>query len=195
MSETPQIDILNKNENTERIYSIENIMQEPLNVRMKYTVLDNQEEWGYSLSYNGNPFDSIDVTIDPQETAVFDINIQTNDRTGSFEIQITAENLDPNSNFRSVINYFSVVTSGDILLVDDDGEMDFEIIYTNFLDGSGNDYTKLNPITVDRIKEEVPLNNFDYVFWNLGIESPSLSAADVTGSRGIFVYCGSGFGI
>ena len=178
VSSAPGIDFIEKGASSLKTYTIENIMEEPLSLRIKSNLVENSENWAYTFSYDGTTFDSVDVTIEPKQSIEFSLNLQTNSETGVFEIDIIADNLAENSNFKSRYNYYAAVTSGDLLIVDDDNGNDYEDNYTRYFNGIEYDYTKLSQEALLKIKDDYSISNFNYVFWNLGIESPSLTAQD-----------------
>lgn len=174
----PGINILSKNESMVSTYSIENILEEDLQVRIKTQLIENNQGWSYSLHADGSPFDSLDIMLLPGETFTFDLNLETNSSSGNIDLDILAESLKENSNFKSRVNFYAAVVSGDVLIVDDDGEETFEQNYLRYFNNKGMDFSKLSLNTLLKIYDNYGLENFKYVFWNVGTQSPTLDTKE-----------------
>ncbi len=178
ISEDPEIDFIEFNNTNLKHYYIENILEEEINIRLKSILKENNENWIFSLLHDGAPFDSTDINLAPGEVYNFDLSIQTNLSAGTIDLEIVAKNLDEYPNFKSSKNYYGVVTSGDILIVDDDGGENYDINYTDYFENLEKPYTKLSSSAIFKIEDIFDFTVFKYVFWNLGIESPSLDMND-----------------
>ncbi len=178
-SSVPKVNLIQKNQTLNNDYSIENIMDDTLKLRIKPTLVDNEENWNYSLHYSGSDVDSFDVQIATGEIVNFSLNVETNNSTGFISITITAENLDENSDYKSKIEYFGVVTAGDILIVDDDGGENYETNYTRTFLNNGTEFTKISSQILPRIEDVVDLKAYKYVIWNFGNYLPALENFDV----------------
>jgi len=180
VTDVSNIDQMEKNKNLMKEYSIENINEDSLSLRIKSEVIDNAENWSYSFQYEGTNVDSFDVIIAPSESVIFNLNIVTNLNSGHIDLDIIADNLDENSNFVSRIEYFGVITAGDILIVDDDGGENFETSYSRMFNQEGTEFTKISSHILSRVKDSLNLLSYKYVIWNLGNAMPTLENNDVT---------------
>jgi hypothetical protein len=136
-------------------------------------------DWSFNLVYNGTPTDSVDLTIAPGETAIFDIAINTGPDPRTIKLKIFAQNLDDQYNYGYTINYFGVVEKGFILFVDDDGTANSELVYRNAFETLGYNYTEIQQSSVSQMSSAIHNENFEAVFWSIGWGFPAFVPSDL----------------
>ena len=174
------IDLLESNSTKIRSYNIENYLEEEINIRVKTVINQNIENWDYTLITNNIPFDSLDVSLSPGSIFNFDFSLNTNATSGIIDIDIIAENLDESKPYQSSTNYTGALIMGNILIVDDDGGEDYDQNFTNYFENEEKIYTKFDVNALAKVQEAIEITNFEYIFWNLGNESPTLENNDAT---------------
>jgi len=181
VSNIQAVEVSSDNETSITPLEIENVLDTELQLRIKSELLENNANISYNLQFpGGSQFDSTDITLTPGEKFNFELKIETGSDYGEFNIQIISQNINENSYFKFRKNYYGVVISGDILIIDDDGELDYETNYSRFLNSMSFNFSILSTETLSKIRYFHDFSISKYIFWNLGSQMPTLSDQDVS---------------
>jgi hypothetical protein len=178
---SPQRELVSKNQSIDYSYSIKNYQADTLKLSISLNVEANKQNWNTALKYNGNSVDTIRVSIAPQEVVNFDLSVMTNNIPDYLKVSIVAKNIDENSSYSTSVDYMVLVKAGDIMIIDDDGEKDFDDNFTRALTNNGKEYTKVGYEILNDVKDLFNMTTeYKTIIWNLGDHSPSLVTSDFT---------------
>jgi len=133
------------------------------------------EGWNGYFEYEGVQYTSTQVTLAPDERAIFNVNLDAA-TVGEGEVTLIFHSDSGMVDDRSMA--YKVITTGtEILLVDDDGAYDYETLYfAPALEATGKSFA-----TWDRnsagLTAEI-LENFDMIVWQCGWAFPTVDADD-----------------
>ncbi len=178
-SDAPLGEFLEANQNYSKTLKIGNDNDVDLHLRVKFTDTQVPSGWSYNLSYNGTSYDSLDITIAPGDTGVFNLNVNTSSDPGSISLALFAENLDDPYTYGYTANYFGVIKNGNVLFVDDDGGANSESVYFPAFDNANLQYTSIEEGFVAGLKDQILAQDFKAVFWSIGWGFPALILSDV----------------
>ncbi len=178
-SDTPLGEFLEANQNYSKTLKIANDNDVDLHLRVKFTDAQVPSGWSYNLSYNGTSYDSLDITIAPGDSGVFNLNVNTSSNAGSISLALFAENLDDPYTYGYTANYFGVIKNGNVLFVDDDGGENSEAVYFPAFDNANIQYTSIEEGFVAGLKDQILAQDFKAVFWSIGWGFPALILSDV----------------
>ncbi len=111
-------------------YEIINFSNSSIPLKIKYTTNLFNPQWNYSLKFNGQSFDSLQIEISPNDTLSFSEIITTDNHQSVLTSTITVKNI--NDNFPYVYSYknFAFYGSPDLLAINttDTGEFSSKIL-------------------------------------------------------------------
>lgn len=178
-SEEPMGEFLETNNSYTKTLKIFNDNDVTLHLRVKLTDAQVPSSWSYSLTYNGNTYDSVDVTIAVDDSAMFNLNVNTSSNPGSISLGLFAKNLDDAYGYGYTANYFGVVKNGNVLFIDDDGGRNSETYYYPAFDNANVEYTSIEEGFVAVLKDQILAENFKAVFWSVGWGFPAVIQSDL----------------
>jgi hypothetical protein len=178
-SDTPLGEFLETNQNYSKLLKIINDNDVDLHLRIKFSDVQVPSGWTYNLMYNGSSYDSVDITITPGDSGIFNLNVNTGSNPGSISLALFAENLDDPYSYGYTANYFGVIKNGNVLFIDDDGGRNSEDYYFPAFDSAGVLYTNIEEGFVSGLKDQIIAANFKAVFWSIGWGFPALIMSDI----------------
>ena len=178
-SDAPLGEFLEPNQNYAKTLKIMNDNDVDLHLRIKFTDAQVPSGWTYGLTYNGTSYDSVDITIAPGDSGVFNLNVNTGSDAGSISLALFAENLDDHYSYGYTANYFGVIKNGNVLFVDDDGGANSETFYFPAFDNANLQYTSIGEGFVAGLKDQILAQDFKAIFWSIGWGFPALILSDV----------------
>ncbi len=178
-SDSPLGEFLEVNQNYSKTLKIHNDNDVDLHLRVKFADAQVPSGWSYGLSYNGTAYDSVDITIAPGDSGIFNLNVNTGTNPGSISLALFAENLDDPYSYGYTANYFGVIKNGNVLFVDDDGGANSETFYFPAFDNANLQYTSIEEGFVAGLKDQILAQDFKAVFWSIGWGFPALILSDV----------------
>ncbi len=180
-SDSPDLEFVGKEEAKQFNYSITNYQRDSLKLRIRFNNLENSENWPAVLKSNDAAVDSFDITLAPAEAVPFTMEVATTNDPGHIKLNVSAQNIGGETDYTSEINYMSLLTAGDIVLIDDDGGADYEKNFARALNNLDKEFTKIEHEILDEVKNEIEFSpNYQVIFWNMGEHAPSLEGKDIT---------------
>ncbi len=193
----PSTELVGKNENYKHPFSITNTQSEPLELVITIDIIDNKQNWVTSLLKDDVIVDSIVVSLGLNESVNFELELQTGDVPDYIRLSVLAKN---SSDFTASLKYLALVKAGDIMLVDDDGDQNFDENFARALGNNGKEYTKVGHEILSEVKEMFDMpNDYKSILWNMGDHAPSLESPDLSwlltylNSGGRVLFSGSDF--
>lgn len=159
--------------------SVFNPQNAELNLSVKFVELDNTQNWNYKFVYAGNETDEFEVTLAPDESIDFDFFVESSVEGGFVNLKVTAENISEESNFISATEYLGAVVEGDYLLIDEDGNQNYEQTYKRNIESLERRLVEFDRNTFNRIKSILPVDSYKAVIYNLGNALPTLESGDI----------------
>jgi len=175
----PLYEFVGFNSTFDKEYNIKNENAVPIKIRLKIDSAVLPSDWSYSFIYNGNAFDSTDITIQPDETINFQLKVITGSQKGTASIKIKAVSLDDPYGYGYSTTYTGIAASGNILLVDADGGTDGHLAYQNALINSRRDFTVVNQSAVSSLLTNILTSDFSTVIWANGWAFPAFTNSDL----------------
>lgn len=194
-SEVPQVDLVDINKTTNYPFSITNTQSGSLELEITLNMIENNQNWITSLMQDGISVDTIFANLATDEKVGFELDIKTGDIPDYMKLSIVARN---SSGFAATIDYFALVKSGDIMLIDDDGGKNFDENFTRALGNSNSLYTKIDSKILNDVKKMFDMpTEYKAILWNMGDYAPSLVGSDFSwllsylnsGGRVLFSGC------
>jgi len=178
---SPNIDLVNKNQSISYPYTITNYQSENLKLFISLDVTENVANWDASIEYNGNSIDTFTVELVTGEVVDFSLNVETEDVPDHIRLSISAKNVGGEIDYETTLKYLVLVKAGDIMLIDDDGGNNIESNFSRALLNDGKDFTKIDHGLLSEVKEQFDMaNEYKAVLWNLGDFAPSLQSPDLS---------------
>ncbi len=172
-------DFLQPAQSYTRHYWIKNDNADSLRLRLIPKPVQLASGWSYTLNYNSAVVDSFDVTIQPGDSALFELNINTGS-TGTSKIDVFARNLNDPLNYGYTVHFVGVIKEGNILFVDDDGNYTNENYYYAAFDSINADYTAVSQTDLLVLNSQVTTSDFAMIFWNTGWGFPAFIVEDIS---------------
>ena len=116
------------------------------------------------------------VSLEPMEKETVSVHISPNGEIGGGTVTLTVRSNEEPSNMRS-LKVVGITYGTDVLVVDDDGEHDYERYYADAL---GNDVTYGTWIRCCKEITSDDLEHFNMVLWETGDTLPALTPSDRT---------------
>jgi outer membrane protein Omp28/type IX secretion system substrate protein len=182
----PSVEMVQKNVKTNHSFSITNAQIDALELVITLDVIENNQNWVANLLKDGNIVDSIFVSLATDESVSFELDLQTGDIPDYIRLTVSAKN---SSDFTYKLNYLALVKAGDIILVDDDGEQNYETNFTRALINDNKDFTHIKHDILNELKADIDLTEFKSIIWNMGNETPTLASSDL---NWLLVYLNGG---
>lgn len=175
----PLADLLDPNQAVTKSLHVLNDNPQPVNLNIAVNALQISPGWSYSLLYNGAAVDSIAITLAPNETLNFELEVLAGPEDGSIKLSVLAKNQDDPYGYGYAVDYFGLILSGEVLFVDDDGGENYEYYYYAAFDSAGIAYTSVEQSALALLAYAIPAGQFAAVVWNVSWGFPALTPEDV----------------
>jgi hypothetical protein len=180
-SDKPLAEFLSLHQNVSKNLKIINDNNKDLHLRLKITEANVPAGWNYSFTYNNTIFDSVDVTISPDDSITFVLNVNIGAENGIIKLSIFAQNLEDPYRYGYTAHYVGVTKTenSNVLFIDDDGGSNMEAAFLPLLDSAGIRYECVEKQLISTLNQQVSPENFKAVFWNVREESQRFSQLDI----------------
>ena len=199
-SEAPKMELIQKNQTINYEYSITNRQEEALNLRVSLDELANGETWENDLVYESTKQKSFEVSIEPEQSISFQLEIITDENPGYVNVEISAQNIGDETDYSATSEYLGLTYAGDILLMDSDGGQDYDSNFIRAFNKLGLEFTKIDSDILTEVGDMIDVeNDFKTIFWNFANHTPTLDnygislSMDFLKAGGNIFYSGSEF--
>ncbi len=181
----PDLDLLTANSVISKPFRIMNRNTDTAHVKLSLKNVTATSGWSYALEGNGVETSELEATVLPGDSLIFHLKITTLDR-GSIKADIFVENLDDPGFYGEGYGYGFTRTyqgvipeNNDVLLVDDDGDADYQSGFETIFDELAIHYLTVPQAEMDTFRQQVDLMQYKLIVWNVSWGFPVFIPSDI----------------
>lgn len=176
----PLAEFLANNQTYVKQMKIFNANPDTLNVSVKNVLAQVPAGWSYKMKYQSVEYDSLALSIAPNDSINFSVEVTTSENPGTIKLTFLAKNIDDSYGYGSSLSYFGVIKNGNVLLVDDDGGRNSEVYFKEAFDSIGVTFTNFEQSYLGPLSAEILNQNYKAIFWSVGWGFPAFVESDIS---------------
>ncbi|MBX2974492.1 MAG: Omp28-related outer membrane protein [Ignavibacteriaceae bacterium] len=172
-------EFLSKNQSVTKTYSLTNYNSSPIQLRLMFDTLNLPTNWDLKLSTDLGVFDSVDITVNPNDVYNFNVNLVVDTSFGFTSFLVKAKYISDANTPSVSLPFFGVMkNSEDVLLVTDNKSIYDSVFLTTF-NSFGLSVTHIKQQYLSLLFTYNRSSNFKSIFWLNSWDFPTFIKNDI----------------